>query len=220
MKHFDRLFNTIMEEVKSSKKQVIKESIANIEEYKQLISMCANIVKNAGEDAMETFIDNSVNYDSSDTIADDLYDHEITLEQWENSVKYGWIVDSLPYAIAYDDDEFENVTPEQMKQIEEFVYSDGNNFANYFYNKFLEGDTTNVDFCRQICEDLGVTDPDKESLMIDEYFENGGSIEESVKKPVSKRRVIKEHKVHRPAKRRVIKESAPVKRQVKKIRKD
>lgn len=199
---FDKLYNMFMEEVNSSKKTVIKESVTNVEDYKKFLRMCADIVKKAEEAGKQAFINDGVNEDTSCTMDQDLQNYNITLEQWENAVKYGWIVDSLPFAIDYTyDDCFEKVmTPEEQEQIKEFVYGDDHQFTNYFYNKFLTGDATDLEFCKQLSEELGVTDPDKEALMIDEYFKGDDMDYESVNKPISKRRVIKES-ARRPVKR-------------------
>lgn len=230
MKHFDRLYKTIMEEVsKTSKKTVIKESVS-IQEEMDAIRVAADIIKRAmavNKDEVLEELERDVNYDSSACAFDNYPQNGITREMWENSIKYGWMAETLPYFIDWQDYLFEDIeiTPEESAILEKV-----NNDAYVFSDEFEKGNLEGLDFCKEICSQFPV-DIDPEELMIyfageDEQdpYEDDDIEQESVKKPVSKRKVIKEHKVHRPAKRRVIKESKdlhtkPVKRQTKKIRK-
>lgn len=199
--------NIIKEDAKSSKKQVIKES-ASIQEKMDAIRVAADIIKRAmavNKDEVLEQLEEDVNYDSSCCAFEDYDGEGITREMWENSIKYGWMAEHLPYFIDWHmDDLFKDIeiTPEESAILKK---ADNNTYI--FSDEFEKGNLEGLDFCKKICSQFDV-EIYPEDLMIRFADEDDDMDYESVKKPVSKRRVIKEHRAHKPLKRKVIKESA------------
>lgn len=204
MKHFDRLYKTIMEQTKkSSKKTVIKESVS-IQEKMDAIRVAADIIKRAmavNKDEVLEKLEEDVNYDSSCCAFEDYDGEGITREMWENSIKYGWMAETLPYFIDWHDDLFKDIeiTPEERAILEK-----ADNNAYVFSDEFEKGNLEGLDFCKEICSQFDV-EIYPEELMIRFAGEDDDMDYESVKKPVSKRRVIKES-ARRYARRHLIKE--------------
>lgn len=198
---------------RSSRRRVIKESIS-IQEEMDAIRVAADIIKRAmtvNKDEVLKELERDVNYDSSCCAFED---YNITRETWENSIKYGWMAETLPYFIDWQDYLFEGIeiTPEERAILEK-----ANDDAYVFSDEFEKGNLEGLDFCKEICSQFPVTIDPKE-LMIQFADEDDDMDYESVKKPVSKRRVIKEHRARRPSERKqVIKESAkrPVRRHIR-----
>lgn len=167
MKHFDRLYKTIMEEVsKTSKKTVIKESVS-IQDSMDAIRVAADIIKRAmavNKDEVLEELERDVNYDSSCCAFEDYSGDGITREMWENSIKYGWMAETLYYFIDWQDYLFEDIeiTPEEsaiLEKVNSGIYS--------FSDEFEKGNLEGLDFCKEICSQFPVT-IDPEELMI--YF--------------------------------------------------
>ena len=187
-----------------SRRRVIKESVS-IQEKMDAIRVAADIIKRAmavNKDEVLEKLEEDVNYDSSCCAFEDYDGEGITREMWENSIKYGWMAETLPYFNDWHDDLFKDIeiTPEERAILEK-----GDNNAYVFSDEFEKGNLEGLDFCKEICSQFDVTIYPEE-LMIRFAGEDDDMDYESVKKPVSRRRVIKEHRVHKPSRRRLIKE--------------
>lgn len=195
---FDKLYNMFMEEVNSSKKTVIKES-ASIQETMDAIRVAADIIKRAmavNKDKVLEELERDVNYDSSCCRFEDYDGEGITREMWENTIKYGWMAETLFYFIGWHDDLFKDITPEENAILENVdIYS--------FSEEFEKGNLEGLDFCKEICSMFPEITIDPKELMIHFAGEEDDRMSvQSVKKPVSK---MRKHHIIKESTRRALK---------------
>ena len=69
-------------------------------------------------------------------------------KKWEETVKYGWIVDHLPFVILADDFKpyFEN---EDIEEFKDFNYY-GRRFIDFFTYSFMSGQLEDFDWAKEI----------------------------------------------------------------------
>ena len=72
----------------------------------------------------------------------------IDREKWDETVKYGWIVDNLPFVILADDFKpyFEN---EDIEEFKDFNYY-GRKFIDFFTYSFMSNQLEDLEWAKEI----------------------------------------------------------------------